>query len=71
MKAKLNEYDSGFSINIEAETIEEVAMLTRFGLNSTKDCYYKAAFVGRKGDEGQFFMSVAIRKKKKTSSEIK
>ncbi|PKN20929.1 MAG: hypothetical protein CVU71_03885 [Deltaproteobacteria bacterium HGW-Deltaproteobacteria-6] len=71
MKATLSEYGAGFSINLKAENMEEAAMITRFGLNSAKNCYYKAAFVGRKEDEEKFSMTVAISKKKRISTEIK
>lgn len=70
MKTKLNEYDVGFVIELEAENLEDAAAITRFGLNSSKECYYKASFVGQK-NENTFHLSIAIRAKKKCVSEIK
>lgn len=71
MKADLKEYGVGFVIELIAEDIDEAAAITRFGLNSAKDCYYKASFVGKEKDEHKFSMTVAIRSKKKLTHEIK
>lgn len=36
MKASVFEYDTQFEIQLVAETLEDAALLSRFGLNATK-----------------------------------
>jgi hypothetical protein len=49
MKIRLYEHTETFSLNLEAETVKEAALLIRFALNATKQVKYTGC--GAIGDE--------------------
>ena len=67
MKAELNEYEGCFSIDLIAETKEEIARIVKFGLNATKEIRYKSVWIS--GNE--FMGSVVLGKKTRTTVDIK
>ena len=67
MKVTMNEHESCFSIDLEAETMEDASMLVRFGMNSTKELKYSAA---NSYKDGTFYGSVTIGKRKRTVTRI-
>lgn len=67
MKIQFNEYDSVFSLDLTAETLEDAALLVRFGLNTTNKINYKAAYVSGPG----FFASLSLPKTKRSRNTVK
>lgn len=67
MKATVHEYGGCFSIDLEAETLEDAAFLTRMGLNATRELRSRYACVS---GEGKFSTSITFGKAKRASSEI-
>ena len=67
MKVTMNEYESCFSINLEAETMEDASVLVRFGMNGTKELIHKGA---NSYKDGTFYGSVTIGKRKRTVTGI-
>jgi len=62
MKAQLTEYEGCFSIELQAETIQEAATITRFGLNRTKEIRSTYAHAGK---TGEFTAAAVLGKSKK------
>ena len=62
MKALLTEYEFCFGIELAAETMEEAALMVRFGINTKQELRTKSAYVH---PEGKFALSVVIPKIKK------
>jgi hypothetical protein len=56
-----------FGIHLEAENMNEAALLTRFGMNSTKELRYCAVSVET---GGQFTAAIVVAKNKKATSEV-
>lgn len=67
MKSKLVEHGTSFMIEFEAETVADAAIITRFKLNGIKEIIgiNASAF-----QDGTFFGSVYIGKRKQSSPEI-
>lgn len=79
MKAEITEYDGCFSIDLIAETADEVADLFRFGANTTKELRGKLAYIRRRNDKHdasdngpqRATASVVFGKLKKASNEVR
>ena len=61
MKARIEEFDSGFCFTLTADTAEDVAQLVRFGANRVLVVKYADTFV-HKG--GHVFAMLSIGKRK-------
>ena len=68
MKIQVTEHNDSFLFNLEAETLEDAAFLTRFGLNRTKQLRYAEADAW---ENGKFSGDICFGKNKKFSSTIK
>lgn len=68
MKATLTEYYGCFSIELEAETLAEAAIITRAGMNSTKELRSLDAYVG--AQDGTFVLSTVLAKSKKANGNV-
>ncbi len=66
MKANISEYEGCYGISLEAENMEEAAMITRLGINSLKELRSCNAYASK----GGFTASIVIGKSKKASSLI-
>ena len=79
MKAEIIEYDGCFSIELTAETPDDMADIVRFGANSTKELRGKWAYIGRRDDKRdasnngpqRATASVTFGKLKKASSSVR
>lgn len=67
MRITLTEMDGCFSFDLEAETIQDAALLTRFSVNRSKEVRHAEAIVT---STGGFEASVVIGKIKKSTSAI-
>lgn len=54
MKITLNEYEGCFCFDLEAETLNDAALLVRFGRNATKEVRSAATSVGEANRDGNF-----------------
>lgn len=61
------EHDGCFSFELKAETMEDAAALTRFGLNKTKDIRHQSIGVHK---DGTFTGSVVIGKKRNSNNYL-
>lgn len=79
MKAEIIEYDGCFSIELTAETPDEMADIFCFGANSTKELRGKWACIARRNDKHgasnngpqRATASVTFGKLKKARSEVR
>lgn len=67
MKISLTEYDGSFSFDMTAETMADAALLTRFGMNSTKEIRYDSASANQ---NGTFEAGLVIAKIKRATNII-
>ncbi len=67
MKAELVEWDDSFDVELEAETLEEAALVTRFGINSKKELLSLYAAVL---DKGPFTANITFRKRIRACGRI-
>lgn len=67
MKAQFVEHDGCFSIEFQAETLEEAATLVRFGANRTDKLNYCGASVSKTAD---FTASIVFKKSKHANSNV-
>lgn len=67
MKIQFAEYEGCFSFDLEAETMQEAALLTRFSMNRSKEVRHAESIVT---SAGGFEAFVTIGKIKKTTSAI-
>jgi len=67
MKATLVECDGVFCINLDAETLQEAALMTRFAMNRTNEIKSAGTGVNKHGD---FHSWVNIGKKKNDTSYV-
>lgn len=67
MKILTTEYEGCFSIELEAENMEDASFITRFGTNSTKELRSVSAYASKSGG---FSCSVVIAKHRKADSQI-
>ena len=49
MKVEFSEDPDGFWLNLEAESVEDVRLLVRYGLNRTKELRYAEVFAPKDG----------------------
>lgn len=67
MKAKIAEYEGCFQIELDAETLEDAALIVRLGRNRTKELRSLNATAS---PSGGFVVSLVIGKRKDASSLV-
>lgn len=67
MKATLTEHDGCFAIELEAETMQEAALITRAGMNSKKELRSADAYVEANGN---FLLSAVLAKSRKANNSV-
>lgn len=67
MKIEAAEHQNCFLFTLTAESIEDAALLVRFGLNRTKELKYASA---QASEEGKFTGDICFGKKKNWTSNI-
>lgn len=67
MKFTLTEHDECFSFDLQAETMEEAATLTRFGMNRTSKINHCSAYANR---SGEFHAAIVFKKSKRANNDI-
>lgn len=67
MKIEVHEFDHCFCFELAAETLEEAALLVRFGINATTELRGSNAWAGAKGPIG---VSIDIGKRKASTSTV-
>lgn len=67
MKAELVENDGCFELYFEAETVKEAALITRIGMNHTRDPRWVGSVVY---DDGKFTFSVVLGKHRRADCRI-
>ena len=71
MKATLREYDGAFGISMEPETMAEVSMLVRFGLNATKELKFLSVGAYRgKDKDPEVHSTIHIGKRKQNATTV-
>lgn len=69
MKIKLAELPRCFGIELEAETIEDAAKLTRLAMNRTTELRHCETYVSREGG-GKFNTSIVIGKRQRCTTQV-
>ena len=67
MKITMHEYEGCFSFELEAETLADAALLTRFGMNATRTVQYVSCNVNQ---GGKFEGGLVISKHKRANSDV-
>lgn len=67
MKAVLLEHSGCFEVSFEAETLQEAALLTRAGLNHTRELRWMGSNVY---EDGKFTLSIVVGKHRRADSSI-
>lgn len=67
MKAKLREHPGCFGIDLTAETMEDAALLVRFGMNRTSELRNAGAMVNQ---DGSFSAYMVIGKRKDADATV-
>lgn len=67
MRAEFTECEEDFWLSLKADTIEEAAIITRYGINKKKVLKYSAAFVSQ---DGTFAIDMSFGKIKQPHCEI-
>ena len=67
MKLKFAELEGCFSIDLDAETLEDAAFLVRFGINATSELRCATSYVDQNGSFGS---AIVIGKRKQPTNEV-
>lgn len=67
MKITLTEHDGCFAFDLAAETLPDAALLTRLGMNATKEIRHASTNVSR---DGRFEAGVVIAKHKHANNDV-
>lgn len=67
MKAGIKEYLGCFDINLEAESMEEAAAITRFGMNHIRDIRHIGTTVS---EGGKFYFNITVGKHYRACSSV-
>lgn len=67
MKIEMKEYDGSFAFNMKAETVQDAAMLARWGINRTRRIVCAGAYADK---SGEFSGYLTIAKRKHQTSHI-
>jgi len=67
VRAKFTEGEGNFWLSLKADTIEDAAVIARYGINKKKVLKYSAAFISK---DGTFVIDMSFGKIKQPNCEI-